>query len=59
MELISTKDRLPNNEKFRMVILKDGLHICGYHKDIETWKDREGWYHNYVTHWQPLPGETE
>lgn len=58
MNLISINDRLPNNDKYRLVMLEDGLHICRYSETQNTWLDRENWHYKDVTHWQPLPEET-
>jgi hypothetical protein len=60
MKFISIKDKLPNNDRYRQVMLEDGLHICRYSVKQGTWIDREAWhYGNEVTHWQLLIDETE
>lgn len=55
--MISIKERLPSDERYRIVMLDDGMHICKYVESKSTWIDRENWYRNKVTHWIPLPDE--
>ena len=59
MKMISIKEKLPSNGKYRLVMVEDGLHICSYSTKNDTWVDRD-YYHygDVVTHWQPLPDET-
>ncbi|WP_372938107.1 DUF551 domain-containing protein [Seonamhaeicola sp.] len=57
MNLIDINCGMPKNDKYRIVILEDGLHICKWSEISNSWIDREGWYYNDVTHWQQLPEE--
>ncbi len=54
MILISVNEKLPINDKFRLVECENGLHICRYLEKDNEWWDREGWKFTDVTHWQPL-----
>ena len=56
-DFISTKKELPANNNYRTVLMKNGIHICRYNKENDSWTDRERWECE-VTHWSMLPNET-
>ncbi|AGO47652.1 hypothetical protein Phi4:1_gp115 [Cellulophaga phage phi4:1] len=59
MEYISVKERLPENNRFRHVICRDGANIGFYCDAGKNWFNRQNTFVYNVVSWQELPDEVE